>query len=216
MLAYLREYKQIAQAGLLQTSHKVILATALFMLLFGKYIGVELEVLIFILTPIGFMLDFDANKYVINYSMPICIKRRLHMLYHLTLLNSIVAVTMVNLRYFLSGESRSIFVSLWVLGLDILGSNLYYYLFCSQEFKKDVLDEDKKQLLYQCIVGALIGIGIAGRLKWGIKSLMEGVILRIGIIGQVILLSGLFVLMIVWTRVSCRRMEAIVRGEMHL
>lgn len=211
--AYMKEYRRVAQAGLLNISHQIMIGTAIFMFLFGKYIGVELEILIFILTPIGFMLDFDANKYVINYSMPINIKRRLHMLHYLTIANSFIAVTMVSLRYYLGGQSRSLVITLFVFMLDIIGSNLYYYLFCSQEFKKDVLDEDKKQLIYQCIVGALIGIGIAGRLKWGVQSLLQHIILNIGIVAQILLLSGLFIFMIWWTSISMKRLEMVVRVE---
>lgn len=211
--AYLQEYRRVTKAGLLNISHQVMIGTAIFMFLFGRYIGVELEILIFILTPIGFMLDFDANKYVINYSMPINIKRRLHMLHYLTIANSFIAVTMVSIRYYLAGESRSWVITLLVFMIDIIGSNLYYYLFCSQEFKKDVLDEDKKQLVYQCIVGALIGIGIAGRLKWGIQSLIQHVILNIGMLAQVLLLGGLFIFMIWWTGVSMKRLEIVVRVQ---
>ena len=67
MVAYFKEYRSLAKAGLLRASHQMIIISSLVMFVFGIYLGGSLEVLIFILTPIGYMLDMDANKYVINY-----------------------------------------------------------------------------------------------------------------------------------------------------
>ena len=67
MVAYFKEYRSLAKAGLLRVSHQMIIISSLVMFVFGIYLGGSLEVLIFILTPIGYMLDMDANKYVINY-----------------------------------------------------------------------------------------------------------------------------------------------------
>lgn len=209
----INQYRHMSRAGLLQNSHKVILGTVLFMFLFGKYIGIELEILIFILSPMGFMLDLDANKYVINYSIPISIKWRLQLMYHFSVVNSLLAVLMVNIRYALCGESRSLVVSLFIIMADVIGSNLYYYLFCSHEFKKDVLNEDKWQLIYQCIVGALIGIGIAIHLKWRISNQLEILLVNTPVAAQACLLGIMLIFTIWWTKTSVTRFEAVVRNR---
>lgn len=201
------------RAGLFHISHRVMLGTALFMFLFGKYIGIELEVLIFILTPMGFMIDLDANKYVINYCLPISIKWRLQLMYHLSVVNSLLAVLMVHLRYALCGETRSLFISLFIIMADIIGSNLYYYLFCSCEFKKDVLDGDKWQMLYQCSVGALIGIDVAIHLKLGISNQVESLLVSIPVAAQVGLLGMMFIFTVWWTKISMTRFEQVVRNR---
>lgn len=212
MKAYLREYRLITKAGLLHTSHRVMIGTAIFMFLLGKYLSVELEILIFVLTAIGYMLDFDENKYVISYSMPISIKRRLHMMYYVTIMGSFISVMMVNIRCYLDGNSRSMSLSLVIFMINIIGCNLYYYLFCSQEFKKDILDEDKKQLIYQCLIGGLIGIGIAGKLKWGMQSKIEELLMSLGKFELAFLIGVLSVFTIWWTRRSMQTLERIVRG----
>ena len=211
--AYLKEYGAIAKAGLFHSSHRIMIGTALFMFMVGKYLGMELEILIFILTPIGYMLDFDAHKYVMNYIMPISMKRRLHLLYIVTIIGSFISVMMVQLRYYLEGSKRSMILCLFIFLVNIMGSNLYYYLFCSQEFKKDVLDEDKKQLIYQCIVGGLIGISVAGRLTRKTRSLIEYLIMSLnGIVGS-ILIGGMLIFTLWWTKKSMKTLEKTVRGS---
>lgn len=210
----INQYRHMSRAGLFHISYKVILGTALFMFLFGKYIGIELEILIFILSPMGFMLDLDANKYVINYSIPISIKWRLQLMYHFSVVNSLLAVLMVHMRYALCGESRSLVVSLFIIMADVIGSNLYYYLFCSHEFKKDVFNEDKWQMIYQCIVGTLIGIGVAVHLKWRMSNQVEILLVNTPMAVQVCLLGIMLIFTIWWTKTSMARFEAVVRNRM--
>lgn len=211
--AYFKEYRALTRAGLLKNSYKVMFGTVLFMFLFGKFLGVELEILVFILTSIGYMLDFDANKYVINYSMPICLKRRLHMLYDITIVASLLSVTMVEFRYYLVGNSRAPILGVFVFLMNITGCNLYYYLFCSQEFKKDVLDEDKRQLIYQCIIGGLIGISVAMRLRGNLRNSIESYILKLNTIEGALLMGFLLLFTIWWTKKSRDVFEKTIRGE---
>lgn len=212
MRAYFKEYVYIARAGLLHASHQMIIATGLFMFLFGKYLGVGLEVFIFILTPIGYMLDFDSNKYVINYSMPICIKRRVMMLYYMMITGAFVAVTMVHLRYCIEGQSRSMTLNLIIFMTNIIGGNLYYYLFSSPEFKKDILDDDKKQLAYQCVLGVMIGISVSDRLKYGIADRIDHYISSLGYGQSIIIISMMFVFTLWWTKYSMKKFEDTVRN----
>lgn len=207
----IREYWYLSRSGLLRNSYFIMAITACFMLLFGRYIGVELEILLFILTPIIFMLDFDANKYVISYSLPICMKYRLDIIYYLTVIHSFLAVLALNIGLGLSGLSRPFTVNCTVFLVNIIGSNLYYYLFCSQEFKKDVLDEDKKQLGYQCIIGAMIGIVIATRVRWGLNSPAYILIERMSRGYRIGLVSILAIVTILWTKVSMKRLKVVVR-----
>lgn len=211
MKAAINEYWYLSKTGLLRNSYCIMAITSGFMLLFGKYIGMELEILIFILTPIIFMLDFDANKYVISYSLPICMKRRLHIIYYLTVAHSFLAVLAVNIGLMISGTRRSLTINCIVFLANIIGSNLYYTLFCSQEFKKDVLDEDKRQLGYQCTIGAMIGIGIASRVKWGINSPIHMIVDRMNNIYRMFLVIVLGIATILWTKVSMNRLERVVR-----
>ena len=201
----------MTRAGLLSNSHKVLLGTALFMLLFGKHLGMELEILIFILTPIVYMLDLDANKYVIHYSLPISIKRRLHILYALNIISSFFAVSVVHITYYLEGTNRSIVISLFIFLMNVIGCDLYYYLFCSQEFKKDVLDIDKKQASYQGAVGAIIGVSIAIRMRVGTQSPLEQFILRLGRVGGSILIVCMALFAIWWTWKSRYTFERVIR-----
>jgi len=213
MWAYLREYRCIAKAGLLHASHSVIIGVAIFMFLFGKYLGLGLEVLIFILTPMGYMLDLDTNKYVMNYSLPISMKRRLHLLYGFTIISSFLSVSMVNLRFYLEGISRSLTISILIFLLNIIGCNLYYALFCSQEFKKDVLDMDSKQAAYQAIIGGIIGISIAVRFRVRLQITLEQFIESLGSIPCYILIGGLLIFTIWWTRKSMQLLERVVRHK---
>lgn len=212
MKAYLREYRVLTKAGLLRNSHKMILGTSIFMFFFGNILGIELEILIFILTAIGYMLDFDANKYVVNYSMPICLKRRLRMLYDTTIVSSFLSVMMASLRYHLMGVNRSITLCLFIFLVNIIGCNLYYYLFCSQEFKKDVLDEDKRQLIYQGAIGGLIGFSVSTRLQGTLNSRLEAFIIELNRLESVILIGCLLGFTIWWTKKSRRMVEKIVRS----
>lgn len=211
MKTAINEYWYLSKTGLLRNSYCIMAITSGFMLLFGKYIGVELEILIFILTPIVFMLDFDANKYVINYSLPICMKRRLHIIYYLTVVHSFLAVLAVNMGLMINGSRRSFTINCIAFLANIIGSNLYYALFCSQEFKKDVLDEDKKQLGYQCIIGAMIGIGMASRIKWGISSPVHMLVDRMNNTHRMVFVVILVVVTILCTKVSMNRLEKVVR-----
>lgn len=211
MKTAINEYWYLSKTGLLRNSYCIMAITSGFMLLFGKYIGVELEILIFILTPIVFMLDFDANKYVINYSLPICMKRRLHIIYYLTVVHSFLAVLAVNMGLMINGSRRSFTINCIAFLANIIGSNLYYALFCSQEFKKDVLDEDKKQLGYQCIIGAMIGIGMASRIKWGISSPVHMLVNRMNNTHRMVFVVILVVVTILCTKVSMNRLEKVVR-----
>lgn len=213
MQTVIKEYWYLSKTGLLRNSYCIMAITAVFMLLFGKYIGVELEILIFILTPIVFMLDFDANKYVISYSLPICMKRRLHIIYYLTIVHSFLAVLAVNVGLMIGGMRRAFTINCVVFLANIIGSNLYYALFCSQEFKKDILDEDKSQLSYQCIIGAMIGIGIATRMKWGINSPIHMLVDQMSSRYRIELVGILTIVAILWTKVSMKRLEKVVRSS---
>lgn len=211
MKAAINEYWYLSKTGLLRNSYCIMAITSIFMLLFGKYIRVELEILIFILAPIIFMLDFDANKYVISYSLPICMKRRLHIIYYLTVAHSFLAVLAVNIGLMINGTRRSFTINCIVFLANIIGSNVYYALFCSQEFKKDVLDEDKRQLGYQCTIGAMIGIGIASRVKWGINSPIHMLVGRMNNIHRMFLVVILVIATVLWTKASMNRLERVVR-----
>ena len=212
MRTYFREYRCLAKAGLLSASHRMIIATSVFMLLVGNSLGVGLEILLFILTPIGYMLDFDANKYVINYTLPISMKKRLKMLYYMTIAGDFMAVLMVYIRYYIEGQKRSITLTLLVFMFNLIGCNLYYYLFCSPEFKKDILSEDKGQLLYQCVIGAAIGIMIAIRLKHGKVLDIDCYIRALGNVWCTTIVGVLSAITLWWTRCSMKRVQHIVRS----
>lgn len=212
MGTYLKEYRRMAKAGLISSSHKMLLGTVLFMLMFGRYLGVELEILIFILTPIGYMLDLDANKYVINYSLPISIKRRLYILYGMNIVGSLLAVSIVHVTCYLEGISRSGVISIFIFLVNIIGCDLYYYLFCSQEFKKDVLDADKKQASYQGIIGGSIGISIAVRMRAGLQSPLEQFIVSLGRVGSSIFIVCMMIFTLWWTRKSIYTFERVIRN----
>lgn len=211
MREYFREYKFLTKAGLLRAGHQTIIITILFMLLVGRYLGITLEIFIFILTPIGYMLDFDTNKYVMSYSLPISIKGRIRMLYHMMIVGAFLSVTMVHLSYYIYGHSRSIVLTLMMFMVDIIGGSLYYYLFCSPEFRKDILDQNKKQLIYQCAIGVAIGMGIAVRLKSGVNYWINEWISSLKYSQSIILLSSMLIITLWWTRHSMRKVEEIVR-----
>lgn len=211
MKTIINEYWYLSKAGLLRNSHYIIAITACLMFLFGKYIGIELEILIFILTPIVLMLDFDANKYVISYTLPIGMRRRLHMIHYLTIVHSFLAVMAVNMSLVIAGLGRSFTINCIIFFCNIIGSNLYYFLFCSQEFKKDVLDEDKRQLGYQCMIGGMIGVCIAIRINGGIESPINILVEHMNSMQRIALIGILTVITVVWTKVSMNRLEKVVR-----
>lgn len=211
MKTIINEYWYLSKAGLLRNSYYIIAITACLMFLFGKYIGIELEILIFILTPIVLMLDFDANKYVISYTLPIGMRRRLHMIHYLTIVHSFLAVMAVNMSLVIAGLGRSFTINCIIFFCNIIGSNLYYFLFCSQEFKKDVLDEDKRQLGYQCIIGGMIGVCIAIRINGGIESPINILVEHMSSMQRIALIGILTVITVVWTKVSMNRLEKVVR-----
>lgn len=170
MKEMLTMYIKLTRSGLLNMTNFVIVGTVLGMFLFGIHLGTVLEVLVFILTLLGMLLDFDAKKYVINYSLPMRIKKRLKLLYYITGIDCLLAVSAVHIRFYLIGTPRSIWASLTVFFIDMIGCSIYYALFCSQEFKKDILDEDKKQFVYQFLIGILIGVCISLKLRVGTIS----------------------------------------------
>lgn len=175
MKEMLTMYIQLTRSGLLNMTNCVMVGTVLGMFLFGIHLGTVLEILIFVLTLLGMLLDFDAKKYVINYSLPMRIKKRLQLLYYITCVDCLLAVSAVHVRFYLMGIPRSIWTSLTVFFIDMIGCSIYYALFCSQEFKKDILDEDKKQFIYQFFIGILIGICISVKLRVGtISSITQG------------------------------------------
>ena len=212
MIAYFREYRQLAKVGLLCVSHQMLFVTAIFMFLFGKGLGVSLEIFVFALTSIGYMSDLEANKYVINYSLPISMKRRLKMMYVMTIVGDMVSVLMVHLRYYIVGQERSLILTLSIFMINIIGCNLYYYLFCSSEFNKGIVDGGKKQLLYQCIVGATIGVSLAIRLKYGITQKIDDYMSTWGCGVSMIWLGAMFAFTLWWTMHSFKKVECTVRS----
>lgn len=211
--SYFREYRSISKSGLLKGSQYVMLGILIFMFLLGKHLGATLESLIFILSGVGYMSDFDSNKYVINYSLPISIKRRLHMLYYNTIAASFLSTVVVSLRYYLDGQNRGIIISLFIFFIEIIGCDLYYYLFASPEFKRDIGDDNRGQFIYQCAIGALIGIVISIRLKRIEQGLLERLINGLGSIGGSILIILMGVFTIWWTKCSMKKFERVIRDE---
>ena len=209
--AYISEYRRLTKAGLLCISHKVLVFTTLFMFLCGKYIGIELEILILFLTPIGYMLDLDSNRYVMQYSLPINIKIRLQLVYYFSVVTNLCSCIMVNLSYYISGNKRDIMLSLLVFMIEMIGCSLYYFLFSSQELKKDILDEDKLQLIYQAIVGGLMGIEIIFRFNLGATSIIEQGFVQLEQKEKYALIIGLGVFTVWWTKHSMKCFEKEIR-----
>ena len=209
---YIKEYWYISKSGLLRCSQYMTIGMALFMFLVGKYIGTTLEILIFVLSGIGHMSDFDSNKYVVNYSLPISMKRRLHILYFNTIVASLLSLFMINLRCYIDGECRSIIINLFVFLMEIIGCDLHYYLFASPEFKKDILDDNRGQFIYQCVIGALIGIVIGVKLRQVRQFSLGRFIENLEFTYGIILIAIILVFAIWWTRCSMRRFERVIRN----
>lgn len=210
--SYFKEYRCISKAGLLRSSQYVMLGIIVFMFVLGKYLGATLESLIFILSGIGYMSDFDSNKYVINYCLPISMKRRLHMLYYNTIIASFLSTATVSLRCFLDGQNRGLIISLFIFFIEVMGCNLHYYLFASPEFKKDIADDNRGQFIYQCTIGALIGIVISIRLKRIEQGFIERMINNLGPIGGCLLIIVVGGFTLWWTRYSMRKFERVIRN----
>lgn len=211
--SYFKEYRCLSKSGLLRNSQYVLIGITIFMFLVGKYLGATLESLIFILSSIGYMSDFDSNKYVINYCLPISTKRRLHMLYYNTILASFLSTTMVSLRCFLDGQSRGLAMSLLIFFIEVMGCNLHYYLFASPEFKKNIVDDNKGQFIYQCTIGALIGIVISIRLKQIEQGFIERMVYNLGTVSKCLLIAFIASFTVWWTRYSMRKFEKVIRDE---
>lgn len=211
--SYLIQYWHLSKSGFLNTSYKIIVLTAAFMLLLGRFLGVEIEVLIFILTPIGLMVDLDSNRYVISYSLPISIRSRLHMLYYLTIFHALIAILCAHLSYRLGNIQRSFICDYMIFLADMLGSSIYYCCFCSQEFKKDVLDEDRNQLIYQCMIGAVVGLGVAVRIKYGLIGPVGVLVHSIPKMIQIVLVVGLSIVTYIVVKKSMIELESVVRSR---
>ena len=211
--SYFKEYSCLSKSGLLRNGQYVLIGIIILMFLVGKYLGATLESLIFILSSIGYMSDFDSNKYVINYCLPISTKRRLHILYYNTIFASFLSTAMVSLRCFLDGQNRGLSVSLFIFFIEVMGCNLHYYLFASPEFKKNIVDDNKGQFIYQCTIGALIGIVISIRLKQIEQGFIERMFHNLDTMSVCLLIVFMGSFTVWWTRYSMRKFEKVIRDE---
>ncbi len=213
MKSYKGYYMRFLKAPLLMECKYSVIILISGMLLFGVKIGSDLEVYIYSLYSILIFRDLDEAKYKINLTLPIDSRFRLKMIYLNTYIICICSTLASSINCKLMGQSRSFKVSIIIMCLSILVSNIVYYKLCSLEFKESIMSRLTK-VRWIGVVATLWGlIIIYVRLLELPKDIISYTILTLDNRAQLWIVIVLLIGAVITTIVSYKNVEYVVRGR---
>jgi len=195
MKRYIEGYMKLIRGGFFKESYKFLAVTILVLIAFALKIGADVEVIIFTFLGMGIFLDLDERKYSLATALPMKIKTRIKMLYINTYVICFLGSLSAQLAYLIRGELRPISTMVIVWMLSVIGCNLYYLIFASNEFKEDPQEQIAVMIAYTLILtmAGMILLIIHFAIKGSIISYLiehSSILFQIMSIGVLVFLTG--------------------------